>query len=91
MTLKSVFGNDGLRSCSQLRSIESACIGVAPPNIPPVNVRFESEKQPLNMLVAVVTSGMGGSVMDWSEEQALNMLVAVVRSGMGGSVRDWSE
>jgi hypothetical protein len=43
------------------------------------------------MVVAVVRSGIGGSVMDWSEVQYSNMLVAVVRSGIGGSVMDWSE
>jgi hypothetical protein len=43
------------------------------------------------MLVAVVRSGIGGSVRDWSEGQPENILVAVVSSGIGGSVRDWSE
>jgi hypothetical protein len=43
------------------------------------------------MLVALVRSGIGGSVRGWSEEQPENILVAVVSSGIGGSVRDWSE
>jgi hypothetical protein len=43
------------------------------------------------MLVALVRSGIGGSVRGWSEEQPENIFVAVVSSGRGGSVRDWSE
>jgi hypothetical protein len=43
------------------------------------------------MLVAVVSSGIGGSVRDWSEEQPENILVAVVSSGIGGSVMDCKE
>jgi hypothetical protein len=43
------------------------------------------------MLVALVRSGIGGSVRGWSEEQPENIFVAVVSSGRGGSVRDMSK